>query len=84
MIVNTTSLTAGSARQSQTTELRAQARRLRQRLARRLGLALLAWSRRQDERRTADTVLLRRQTAELATRARDEQYRLVTLGTPLA
>jgi hypothetical protein len=84
MIVNTTSLTAGSARQSQTTELRAQARRLRERLARRLGLALLAWSRRQDERRTADTVLLRRQTAELATRARDEQYRLVTLGTPLA
>jgi hypothetical protein len=84
MIVNTTSLTAGSARQSQTTELRAQARRLRERLARRVGLALLAWSRRQDERRTADTVLLRRQTAELATRARDEQYRLVTLGTPLA
>lgn len=82
--MNTTSLTAGSARQSQTTELRAQARRLRERLARRLGLALLAWSRRQDERRTADTVLLRRQTAELATRARDEQYRLVTLGTPLA
>ena len=82
--MNTTSLTAGSARQGQTTELRAQARRLRERSARRLGLALLAWSRRLDERRTADTVLLRRQTAQLATRARDEQYRLVTLGTPLA
>ena len=82
--MNTTSLTAGSARQGQTTELRAQARRLRERLARRVGFALLAWSRRQDERRTADTVLLRRQTAQLATRARDEQYRLVTLGTPLA
>ena len=84
MFVNTTSLTAGSARQGQNTALRAQARRLHERLARRLGLALLAWSRRQDERRTHDAVQLRRRTAELATRARDDQYRLVTLGVPLA
>lgn len=82
--MNTTSLTAGSARQSQTTELRAQARQLNERLARRAGFALLAWSRRQDERRTSEAVQLRRQTAELATRAYDDQYRLVTLGTPLA
>ena len=84
MIVNTTSLTAGSARQGQATELRAQARQLHERLARRVGLALLAWSRRQDERRNHDAVHLRRRTAELATRAHDEQYRLVTLGIPLA
>lgn len=82
--MNTTSLTAGSARQSQTTELPARARQLNERLARRVGLALLAWSRSQDERRTHDAVHLRRQTAQLATRARDEQNRLVTLGTPLA
>lgn len=82
--MNTTSLTAGSARQGQTTELRAQARQLNERLARRVGLALLAWSRRQDELRTREAVQLRRRTAELASRARDDQYRLVTLGTPLA
>ena len=82
--MNTTSLTAGSARQSQATELRAQARQLHERLARRAALALLAWSRRQDERRSHDALHLRRRTAELATRAHDEQYRLVTLGTPLA
>jgi hypothetical protein len=84
MIVNTTSLTAGSAPQGQATELRAQARQLHERLARRVGLALLAWSRRQDERRSHDAVHLRRRTAERATRAHDEQYRLVTLGAPLA
>ncbi len=82
--MNTTSLTAGSARQGQSTQLRAQARRLHERLARRLGLALLAWSRRQNERRTHDVVQLRRRTAEAATRARDEQYRLVILGVPLS
>ena len=82
--MNKTSLTAGSARQGQSTQLRAQARRLHERLARRLGLALLEWSRRQDERRTHDAVQLRRQTAEAATRARDEQYRLVILGVPLS
>ena len=82
--MNTTSLTAGSARQRQTTELRAQARQLNERLARRAGLALLAWSRRQDERRSTEAVQLRRETAARATRAYDDQYRLVTLGTPLA
>ena len=82
--MNTTSLSAGSARQGQATELRAQARQLHERLARRAGLALLAWSRRQDERRSHDAVHLRRRSAELANRAHDEQYRLVTLGIPLA
>jgi len=82
--VNTSSLTAGSNRQDQATVLRAQARQLNERLARRAGLALLAWSRRQDERRSYDAVRLRRQTAQLATRAYDDQFRLVALGTPLA
>jgi hypothetical protein len=80
MIVNTTSLTAGSAQQSQATAIRAQARQRRERLARRVGLALLAWSRRQEERRTTDAVTLRRQTEQDATRARDEQYRRLALG----
>ena len=75
MIVNTTSLTAGSARQSQATAISAQARQLRERLARRAGFALLAWSRRQEARRSNDAVTLRRQTEQDATRARDDQTR---------
>ena len=68
----------------QATALRAQARQLHERLARRAGLALLAWSRRQDERRSHDAVHLRRRPRTSRPRAHDEQYRLVTLGTPLA
>lgn len=81
--MNTSSLTAGSTSQGQATALRAQARRQRERLAYRAGLALLAWSRRQDERNTRDAVQLRRQAAQAATRARDDEFtRLVTLGSP--
>ena len=81
--MNTSSLTAGSAQQSQATVLRAQARRLRQRLAERAGLALLEWSLRQDERRTSNAVQLRRQNEQLADQARSDVQRLVALGTPL-
>lgn len=81
--MNTSTLTAGSTQQGQATVLSAQARQLRQRVALRTGLALLAWSRRQDERRTADAVQLRRQTAQLATLARDDVQRRVALATPL-
>ena len=82
--MNTSSLTAGTARQSQATAHSAQAPGLQERLAHRAGNALLAWSRRQEQRRTHDAVYQRRQTAQLATRARDDQFRLVALGTPLA
>jgi hypothetical protein len=78
-IVNTSSLTAGSTQQSQATALRAQARQLNERLARRAGFALLAWSRRRDARRASDAVLLRRQTEQRATEARDDQYRQLAL-----
>ncbi|HET6673428.1 MAG TPA: hypothetical protein VFG92_08630 [Agromyces sp.] len=77
--MNTSSLTVGQARSGQAPALRAQARQLNERLARRAGLALLAWSRRQDERRTSDAVLLRRQTEQLATQARDDQFRQLAL-----
>lgn len=77
--MNTSSLTAGQSQSGQATALRAQARQLNERLARRAGLALLAWSRRQDERRTSDAVLLRRQTEQLATQARDDQFRQLAL-----
>lgn len=81
--MNTSSLTAGSAQQGQATALRAQARQLHERLALRAGLALLEWSRRQDQRRTHDAVRLRRNTEQLASRVRDDGQRLVALGTPL-
>lgn len=81
--MNTSSLTAGSTQQRQATLLRAQARQLPERLALRAGLALLAWGRRNDERRTPDAVQLRRNTEQLATRARTDVQRLVALGTPL-
>lgn len=81
--MNTSSLTAGSAQQNQATALRAQARQLHERLALRAGLALLEWSRRQDQRRTHDAVQLRRNTEQLASRVRNDGQRLVALGTPL-
>lgn len=81
--MNTSTLTAGSTQQGQATMLTAQARQLRQRLALRTGLALLAWSRRQDEGRTADAMQLRREAAQRATLARDDARRRVALVTPL-
>lgn len=81
--MNTSTLTAGSAQQRQATVLSAQARQLPERLALRAGLALLAWGRRNDERRTPDAVQLRRNTEQLATQARTDVQRLVALGTPL-
>ena len=81
--MNTSTLTAGSTQPGQASALSAQARRLHQRLALRTGLALLAWSRRQDERRTPEAMQLRRETAQLATLARDDMQRRLTLATPL-
>ena len=82
--MNTSSLTAGTARQSQATALSAQARRLHERLALRAGTRSSRGPVGRSERRTHDAVYQRRQTAQLATRARDDQFRLVALGTPLA
>lgn len=81
--MNTSTLTAGSTQQGQATVLTAQAGELRQRLALRAGLALVAWSRRQDARRTPEAVQLRLEGAQLATLARDDVQRRVTFATPL-
>ncbi|WP_136709164.1 DUF3300 domain-containing protein [Agromyces sp. H66] len=83
--MNANPLAAGTTRQGQTVELSTQARRLRQRVARRAGLALLAWSQRQDERRTSSAVQLRRQAERAGNLARDDQFqRLALLGSPMA
>ena len=47
--MNTSSLALGQS-QRQATDVRVQARRLNERIALRAGLALIAWSRRQNER----------------------------------
>lgn len=83
--MNANPLTAGATRQGQPVEFSTQANRLRQRVARRAGLALLAWSSRQDERRSHSAVQARRQLERAATRARDDQFRrLAVLGSPMA
>ena len=82
--MNANPLTAGATRQDRPVELSTQARHLRQRMARRAGLALLAWSSRQDERRSHSAVQLRRQAEQAGTRARDDQFqRLAVLAAPM-
>ncbi|WP_448808012.1 hypothetical protein [Agromyces bauzanensis] len=83
--MNANPLSAGMTQSGRPVELGTQAPQLYERLARRAGLALLEWSRRQDERRTSDAVLLRRQAERAGTRARDDQFqRLALLGSPMA
>ncbi|WP_448002064.1 hypothetical protein [Agromyces bauzanensis] len=83
--MNANPLTAGTTRVGQPVELSPQAPQLYGRLARRAGLALLAWSRRQDERRTSSAVQLRRQAEQAGARARDDQFqRVALLGSPMA
>lgn len=83
--MNANPLSAGMTSSGRPVELSSQAPQLYERLARRAGLALLAWSQRQDERRTSSAVLLRRQAERAATRARDDQFRqLALLGSPMA
>ena len=82
--MNANPLTAGATRQGQPVELSTRARQLRQRMARRAGLALLAWSNRQDERRSHSAVQLRRAAEQAGTQARDEQFqRLSVLVSPM-
>jgi hypothetical protein len=79
--VNSSSLTVGRTRSGQTSALSAQALQSRERVARRAGLALLAWSRRQDQRRTHEAVRLRRETQLLAARIREDAFQRVALRT---
>lgn len=58
---------------------------LQERTARRLGLALLDWSRRREALRSPETVLLRRSTELEARHAMGElQRQLGTHGSPFA
>lgn len=79
--MNSSSLTVGRTRSSQASALNAQALQTRERVARRAGLALLAWSRRQEQRRTHEAVRLRRETQLLAARIREDAFRRVAMQT---
>ena len=82
--MNSSSLTIGSNSQRQPVELRAQAWRLRERVALRAGLALIAWGRRQDEHRTHAAMYHRRHNQQVAHRVRADEYqRIALLAQPL-
>lgn len=82
--MNTSSLTASPPRSEQATVIRAQARRLRERIAVRAGLALIVWGRRQDEHRTHVAMYQRRHNERVANQVRaDEFNRIALLARPL-
>ena len=82
--MNTTSLTATRPVPGRATMYQPQALGLQERAARRLGLALLDWSRRREALRSPETVLLRRRTELEAQNAMGElQRQLGTLGSSI-
>lgn len=79
--MNTTSLTASRSGSDQAAVVRDGARRVRERASVRLGLALVAWGRRADARRTRDALVLRRTNELEADRLRDGNFATVALRT---
>lgn len=80
--MNTSSLALGQSTTGQATAMRAQARRLNERIALRAGLALIAWSRRQSERLSHEAVMLRQQNTALAHRVRAGDLQRIALIGP--
>ncbi|RXZ71464.1 hypothetical protein [Agromyces albus] len=81
--MNTSSLTASPPRSERAIVIRAQARRLGERIAVRAGLALIAWGRRHDEHRTHVAMYERRHNEQVANRLRDDEFvRAVLLARP--
>lgn len=78
--MNTTTLTALGTTDSRAQDMRAGASQLRERLATRIGLALIDWSRRQDELRTSESVSARRRTERLANESLDREFARVALS----
>jgi hypothetical protein len=79
--VNTTSLTASRSGSDQAAVVRDGARRVRERASVRLGLALVAWGRRADARRTREALALRRSNELAADRLREGNFASVALRT---
>jgi hypothetical protein len=74
-----TSLTATGSTSRQAAAVRAEAGRLRERLARRAGLALVAWSRAAEARRNRDDLARRAELRRDADRLRDENISTLAL-----
>lgn len=77
--MNTSTITAGRTAQVQAVTLRADARQLSDRIARRAGHALLAWSRRRDEQRTHSATVERRWNEQAAARLQAAEFQRITL-----
>lgn len=77
--MNTTSLTATRTTADQAAVVRVRVRRVRQRVSVRVGLALVAWGRRADARRTPEAVALRRANEITAERLREDNFAQVAL-----
>ncbi|MRG58942.1 hypothetical protein GE115_03520 [Agromyces sp. CFH 90414] len=75
-----TTLTALSSAGS-TDQVRRRARLARERLAIRMGLALVAWGRRQDARLTHEAVAQSRRNAAIGSSLRDGAFAGVTIST---
>ncbi|WP_157428029.1 hypothetical protein [Agromyces salentinus] len=83
--MNSTTLSAAHPNLGRTDLYHPRSLALEDRVARRIGLALLTWSRRREALRSPETVLLHRHTEHAASEARrDLQLQLSTLGSPLA
>lgn len=74
-----TSLTATGSTSRQAAAVRAEAGRLRERLARRAGLALVAWSRTAEARRNRGDLARRAELQRDADRLRDENTTTLAL-----
>ncbi|KRC61565.1 hypothetical protein ASE14_12015 [Agromyces sp. Root81] len=79
--MNTSTITAGRSAQGQAVTLRADARLGGERLARRVGLALLAWDRRRDAQRTHSATVERRRNELIAARVQAAEFQRIALMT---
>ena len=75
--MNTSTISVG--RTAQVQSVTADARQLSDRIARRAGHALLAWSRRRDAQRTHSAMAERRRNEQAAARLQADEFRRLTL-----
>ncbi|MFK4729537.1 hypothetical protein ROT00_07615 [Agromyces mediolanus] len=78
--MNPTTITTLGTTESRAGDVRTGARMLRERLAARLGLALIEWSRHHDERRTHRAVADHREAQRIAAELRDRGFSSVALS----
>ena len=80
--MNASSLTLGRSQSGSAIAARAHSRGLNERIALRVGLALIAYSRHRSERLSTEAVMLRRQNSQLAHRVLDGNTRHNALIAP--